>query len=216
MFLFVGGSRIHPFADSFPRYTFGRVENLPGSKSRDYNCFSAGCMVITSVFLGRTYDSVAVEALEVQSRWKSGEIGMYEVAGEFVDSLLDLKSDPSNALISDDWLPQVRVLTSTRYGAPQMAAASNRGELRTLLLKTSFIPFATGLGMTRDGENDGGFSFLFHPRCAHTVMLPATWRMLSNVLNVNMGMETVRELYEVGKEEEAAKERRRVEREEVE
>lgn len=187
-------------------YTFGRVAHLPDNKKRDYYCFSAGCLVVSSVFLNRDYADVASTALEIQSRWKRGEISRYDVAGEFVDDLLELSEGrEENGLLQDDWLKHTHVLTTSYLGFPQMRTASNRGELRKLLVKTSFIPFATGFGFGHEGENDGGFSLLFHPRCNHNIMLPVTWKMLKNVLNVNMGMDTVKELYEIGWEEEEAK-----------
>lgn len=185
-------------------YTFGRVSNLPDNKERDYHCFSAGCLVVSSVFLGREYSDVALTAKSIQQRWLDGEISRYDVASEFVDDLLELK-DPANALRQDAWLPRVQVLTSNWYGGAELTTAKNRGELRELLIQTSFIPFATGFGMYHEGENDGGFSLLYHPRCKHNVMLPLTWTMLSNILNVNMGMDTVQELYEIGWNEEEAK-----------
>ena len=97
------------------------------------------------------------------------------------------------------------MLTSLWYTGANMARAKNRGELRELLVLTSFIPFATGFGFNHEGSNDGGVSLLFHPRCEDNVMLPLTFQMFANILNVNMSMKTVSELYEVGFQEEEAK-----------
>jgi len=186
-------------------YSFGRISNLPNNLDRDYLCFSAGCLVVSSVFLGKDYTAVAQSAVDIQRRWKDGKISQYDVASIFVDDLLDLTGKPGNRLLQDEWLKQVYVLTSSWYTGANMKVAKNRGELRELLVQTSFIPFATGFGFNHEGSNDGGFSLLFHPRCEDNVMLPLTFQMFANILNVNMSMETVSELYDVGFQEEEAK-----------
>jgi hypothetical protein len=191
-------------------YSFGRVQHLPDNKNRDYHCFSAGCLVVSSVFLDKSYEDVAASALEIQGRWRDGDLSRYAIASSFVDDLLDLTGKPENLLLADPWLVRVQVLTSSWYTGASLTTAKNRGELRNLLIQTSFIPWATGLGFNHEGENDGGFSLLFHPRCKHSVMLPFTWTMIKNFLNVNMGMDTVAELYGVGMLEEQSKQLPRV------
>jgi len=170
-----------------------------------YHCFSAGCLAVSARFLGKGKDEIARTALDVQGRWKEGELTRYEVAGVFVDELL--ATSETEGETEDKWLEKVNILTTTWYGRPRVTVAKSREELKGLLIKTSFIPFATGFGFNNDGEMDGGFSMILHPRCKRGIYLPVRWDMIANVLNVNMGMETVERLYEEGvKDEEKRKE----------
>ena len=188
-------------------YSFGRVNSLAEAESRNYFCFSAGCLAVSARFLNKSFDDVASSALRIQSSWRDGDLSRYNVASEFVDELLDIdvsakiknnKTIDETSYASEEWLNHVNVLTTTWYGGVKISKAKERRELRELLLKTSFIPFATGWGGNRDGELDGGFSLLFHPRCKHGIYLPPTMEMLVNILNVNMGFETVKKLYSRG------------------
>jgi len=182
-------------------YSFGRIQSLADAESRDYYCFSAGCLAVSARYLGKGFDDVAESALRIQSSWRNGDLSRYSVATEFVDELLDINGTEVLGIGSGEeetWLEHVNVLTTTWYGGVKISKAKDRRELRELLLKTSFIPFATGWGGNRDGELDGGFSLLFHPRCKHGIYLPPTFDMIVNILNVNMGFDTVERLYSKG------------------
>mmetsp|Transcript_21839 Transcript_21839/g.41098 ORF Transcript_21839/g.41098 Transcript_21839/m.41098 type:complete len:259 (+) Transcript_21839:56-832(+) len=205
-------------------YSFGRIKSLENAKDQNYYCFSAGCLAISAHYLDKDFESVADTALKIQNSWRVGDLSRYSVATEFVDTLLSStttddgsisssSSSSSDSLsrngssdlaigsdseVEEEWLSHVNVLTTTWYGGVKISVASNRRELREMLLKTSFIPFATGWGGNRDGELDGGFSLLFHPRCRKGIFLPPTLEMLMNILNVNMGFETVEKLYAEG------------------
>ena len=184
-------------------YTLGRINSIPSAEYEkgEYYCFSAGCLAVSARFLNKDIESVARTALDAQGRWRDGELGRYSVATDFVDTLLSKSPGPDSASVSDDsWLPKVKVITTSWYGlVPVVTQARTREELKGLLIKTSFIPFATGFGLSaEDGEMDGGFSMLLHPRCKRAIYLPVSWDMVSNILNVNMGMETVERLYGKG------------------
>ena len=64
-------------------------------------------------------------------------------------------------MLQDEWLAQVNVHTSSWYTGANMARAKNRGELRELLVQTSFIPFATGFGFNHEGSYDCGYEVGF-------------------------------------------------------
>ncbi|GMI39282.1 hypothetical protein TrCOL_g10643 [Triparma columacea] len=184
-------------------YTFGRINSLSASEyaSGEYYCFSAGCLAVSARFLNKDVQEVARTALDAQGRWRSGNLTRYEVATDFVDTLLS--RDEGDEEGGDEWLEKVKVITTSWYGLmPVVTQAKTREELKGLLIKTSFIPFATGFGLAaEDGEMDGGFSMLFHPRCKKAIYLPVRWDMFKNILNVNMGMETVERLYAKGLED---------------
>ena len=179
-------------------YSFGRIVSLENAEARDYYCFSAGCLAVSARYLNKGFEDVAESALRIQSSWRDGDLSRYSVATEFVDELLDINNATNFGGQQEAWLSHINVLTTTWYGGVKVSKANDRRELRELLLKTSFIPFATGWGGNRDGELDGGFSLLFHPRCKHGIYLPPTLDMFINILNVNMGFETVERLYEKG------------------
>ncbi|GMH60906.1 hypothetical protein TrRE_jg1144, partial [Triparma retinervis] len=169
-------------------YTLGRINSIPSAEYEkgEYYCFSAGCLAVSARFLNKDIESVARTALDAQGRWRDGELGRYSVATDFVDTLLSKSPGPDSASVSDDsWLPKVKVITTSWYGlVPVVTQARTREELKGLLIKTSFIPFATGFGLSaEDGEMDGGFSMLLHPRCKRAIYLPVSWDMVSNILN---------------------------------
>ena len=171
-----------------------------------------------------TVDEVTVVALELQGKWRDGELSRFKVLEQFVERMV---TDDESEEIT--WLGKINVVTSKFFLIPVSTTPRDIPHLRELLIKSAWIPFGTGLGFfaelpTLKGavssalpalaagnvasapapatrvprtskENDGGFSLLFHPRCSDYVFLPATWKMLSNFLNVNMGMDVEKELY---------------------
>lgn len=176
-------------------YAFGRLKAIenPASPSKSYHCFSAGCLAITSTLLNKTFEDISSLGLNTQARWKNGVVHRYDVVEEFVDNLLiDLTEEQMIPL------RELNIVT-TNWGMSTITNPKTKEELRELLVDTAFIPFATGFGFTRaGGAIDGGFSVPFHPKCDTYIGLPITFRFLSNVLNVNMGMDLVTELYEEG------------------
>ncbi|GMH65191.1 hypothetical protein TL16_g04138 [Triparma laevis f. inornata] len=226
--VFVPGAGFSGFWYSFGRIKGMESQGLGDAKDQNYYCFSAGCLAISAHYLDQDFESIAGTALKIQKSWRDGELSRYSVATEFVDTILgdphcdgpereevsrngsgmvgssrsssssSSSSKSSDSEVEEEWLSHVNVLTTTWYGGVKISVANNRRELREMLLKTSFIPFATGWGGNRDGELDGGFSLLFHPRCRRGIFLPPTLEMLVNILNVNMGFDTVEKLYAEG------------------
>lgn len=169
------------------------------TENEQFYCFSAGCLALTSSLLNKTLEEVSNSARDCQQRWLQGNLDTFSVSAKFVDLLL---YEGVGGFVDDDrkedWLQQINVMTTLWWGFPKITRPSSRKELRELLIKSSHIPFATGWGLHRGGELDGGLSWLLHPSCDRTVLPPATWDVLSNVLNVNMGEDLLLRLHGAG------------------
>jgi hypothetical protein len=78
------------------------------------------------------------------------------------------------------------------------------GELKEMLIQTTWIPFATGGSIWHDGgHNDGAFTSPFHPDCDYYVGLPTEISTMSldvlfNVVNVNLSLQKVGKFWRAG------------------
>lgn len=72
--------------------------------------------------------------------------------------------------------------------------------LRSLLIQTTWIPYAVGSQYTHPGSGhlDGYFSTLQHPKCHKQVGLANDWTLLANILNVNLSKERVETFWNMG------------------
>ncbi|KAL7485532.1 hypothetical protein ACHAW6_011136 [Cyclotella cf. meneghiniana] len=79
-------------------YTMGRLHSLaknntnntsPRNEDHDvYYCFSAGCLALVATLMEVPLHSAIEMALGSRGRWSRGEIGRYDIVGDFVDRLL--------------------------------------------------------------------------------------------------------------------------------
>ena len=192
----------------------------------------AGCLALSATYMEKSVDDLFSTATTLQNRWRAGTISRYDVVSVFVDDLLDIeplvcgpdegetcktktKTKAATTVVNpdaaqqvpSDWVTSLNVVTTTWFGSMRVTRASSKDHLRELLLQSSFIPFATGFGLYKKGELDGGFSALFHPRCETFIGLPLTYDIIANSLNVNMGKDVALRLWETGKKKaEEAKE----------
>ena len=188
-------------------WTFGRLCSMEEAEfdESEYFCFSAGCLAIVAKFTNSGFDRVLNSTLDKQQAWKEGTLDRYKVVEAFVDDLIESKmsciddSNEGETLHGNEWLDRVNVITTTRYGITKVSKASDLASLKELLIKSSFIPFATGSGISAGGELDGGFSFMlpWFPRFSANIF-PNSVRVLKNMLNINMGEKEAVALYQLG------------------
>lgn len=192
-------------------YTLGRLQSIGQPNTKDYYCFSAGCLGVVASMRNFTVDETLDIALNIQQRWKTGQIKRHDVVGEFVDTLVDTTSSTKSDLVSVEEskvLERMHVITSTKnrwigmkthIRSPQTAQ-----ELREMLLQTTWIPFAVGKSlwhtdsMTGTYHMDGAFTMPFHPKATHTLGLPPSPEILLNVINVNISLEKVKQFWRAG------------------
>lgn len=201
-------------------FTLGRLKSIKDPASKDYVCFSAGCLGAVTILNEFSVDEMACMAETAQTAWRSGEIGRFDVVSQFVDGLVyrnfPSKDDPLNCLGSlhggrnssivpinnPRMLSKLHILTTekaTGFGVKKaMRSPATLDELREMLIQTSWIPIATGNALMHNGHMDGGFSLWQHPRCAKSVNLPLDPGLILNSLNVNMGRSEAYRLWHEG------------------
>ena len=94
-----------------------------------------------------TVDETLEIALDIQQRWKTGQIKRHDVVGEFVDALVSTASSTMSNLVSVEEskvLERMHVITSTKnkwFGMEtHIRSPRTVEELREMLLQTTWIP----------------------------------------------------------------------------
>lgn len=189
-------------------FSIGRLQSIPNPASKTYYCYSAGCLAVFAALSNSTIDQMSDLCFGVQRRWQTGKIKHYDVVTDFLDHFL-ATSNMQQLLENQELLSNVRVITAVRNGWYGLKSAirspTGYSDLHTMLLQTTWIPFATGERMwevnaSPEGEYhmDGIFSPHDHPVCAHKVGLPWHWDLRINALNVNLSEEQVAKFWNQG------------------
>lgn len=192
-------------------YTLGRLQSIEQPDTKEYYCFSAGCLGVVSSMRNFTVDETLEIALNIQQKWKTGQIKRHDVVGEFVDALVNTTSSTMSNLVSVEEskvLERIHVITSTKnswFGmATHIRTPQTAEELREMLLQTTWIPFAVGESLwhkdstTGSSHMDGAFTMPFHPKTTHALGLPFSPEILLNVVNVNISLEKVKQFWRAG------------------
>jgi hypothetical protein len=146
-------------------------------------------------------------AHNVQMRWKRGEISRYQVVEAFLDDLLYQSTlfgerNRSLPILDTDSLQLLNIITTVKNGlfglTTSVRTPSSVESLRTMLIQTSWIPFAIGDDLWHLGHMDGAFTLPQHPSCVHHVGLSLNWDLYLNVINVNLGRDKVETFWNQG------------------
>jgi hypothetical protein len=78
---------------------------------------------------------VAEAALSAQASWTVGNISRFELAGHFFDALVPIGSED----MIHDFLPNLKILVTTSKNGFEVKEASDRRELRDLIIKTTWV-----------------------------------------------------------------------------
>ncbi|GAX21524.1 hypothetical protein FisN_6Hu414 [Fistulifera solaris] len=188
-------------------YTLGKLRSIPSLSEKEFYCYSSGCLAVVTILRNSTVNEVYDKARAVQIRWQEGHLHRYEVVASFVDDLLSdvAVTETTNATDFDlTSLLSVNIITSIHRGGPILASEIRRAEsldeLKTMLLQTTWIPFAVGGSLWHDSHMDGAFTAHQHPLCALEVGLPWNFDMITNAVNVNLGKDKVEKFYNMGLE----------------
>ena len=201
-------------------FTLGRLKSIPDPASKSYYCYSAGCLGVVATLAGKSMHEMSDLAFGVQRRWKEGHLDRYDVVPHFVDGLLfdtagavdehgsDAMKNVTAPVMSDaKLLSKINVITTIKdmVGVRSVIRTPRSiGELRDMLIHTTWIPWATGDGLwakdalTGDHHMDGAFSATTHPRCTHHLGLPFMLDLFLNILNVNLGRDKVEKYWNAG------------------
>lgn len=207
-------------------FTLGRLKSIPDPSSKQFVCFSAGCLGAVTILNNFTVDEMACIAQTAQTNWRNGNITRFQVVQQFVDGLVyrefPSNLDPLGCLAQNNLLPtrnsnqkvpihnpklleRLHILTTEKGDnslvKATMRSPTNLEELRDMLIQTAWIPGATGDALTYKGHLDGGFSLWQHPQnCTKYVTLPllSDAKLVWNSLNVNMGVDEAYRLWNEG------------------
>jgi hypothetical protein len=82
-----------------------------------------------------TVDEVIDSGFAVQDAWNSGSLNRFELVDKFFDDIV-----PSDSTVSlEDFLPRLQILVTTLGEGVQITQATNRDELKDLIVKTTWV-----------------------------------------------------------------------------
>jgi hypothetical protein len=193
-------------------FTLGRLQSVSSQQqhARTYYCYSAGCLAVVATWSGHTLREMYDMAGSVQHQWKQGTIHRHDVVAAFLNQLVRSEKVANAAENDPTFWNRLHIITSapasSKYGQlfgglqPVVRQATNLDELYTMLLQTTWIPYAVGSGLWHENHMDGAFTMPAHPSCAHTVGLAMNLNLFANVVNVNLGRDKVEHFWNLGKE----------------
>jgi hypothetical protein len=86
-------------------------------------------------FMNTTVDEVIDSGLAVQDAWNSGSLSRFELVDKIFDDIF-----PSNSTVSvEDFLPRLQILVTTFGEGVRITQATNRDELKDLIVKTTWV-----------------------------------------------------------------------------
>ena len=189
-------------------FSIGRLQSVENPASKNYYCYSAGCLAVVAALSNSTLEQMSDLSFSVQKRWQTGETKHHGVVTDFLDNLVETPN-VQRLLRNEELLAKIHIITAVKDGWYGLKSAirspTGLDDLYTMLLQTTWIPFATGeqiweVNGSPDGEHhmDGIFSSHDHPVCAHHVGLPWNWDLRVNALNVNLGADKVAKFWAEG------------------
>ena len=80
-------------------------------------------------------DEVINSGVAVQDAWNSGSLNRFELVDNFFDEIV-----PKNSTVSlEDFLPRLKILVTTLGEGVRITQATNREELKDLIVKTTWV-----------------------------------------------------------------------------
>lgn len=186
-------------------FMLGRLQTLPSSSQNNYYCFSAGCLgVVATLISNYTVEEVTDIAFQVQKQWSNGELTRYDLTDAFVNKLLPPHHDES--ISSSELLSKVNIITTVSSSASVLSqhvrTATTVRELREMLVQTTWIPFLTGWGLSKNGHYDGAFAqYLGGYQSTYDVSLdlPLMWAdLMLNQMNPKLSINQTQKYYYAG------------------
>ena len=186
------------------------------SRRKEYYCYSSGCLGVVAALSRYSMEDMWNIAYNIQLEWKSGQLDRYDVVTTFVDDLLfgrqhHPKSIQPSMLQRNTTLrltpmdvSSLNIITTVKNGwwgvKTSIRTPQSVHELRTMLIQTTWIPFAIGNDLWYNNHMDGAFTTLYHPTCQYNVGLAFDWDLYTNVVNVNLGRDKVEQFWNKGLE----------------
>lgn len=131
-----------------------------------YYCASSGCLAVVSKYI----DGYKVYKFAENSR-------------KYNKNLADMKNNFISMLVKEiKFVPNITVVTMSKFGTCIERSARDKRQLKSLLIKTTDVPFL----IPTDREMDGGICYYYMNRCERNIKLPITYRFIVNLMNFNL------------------------------
>jgi hypothetical protein len=183
-------------------FTLGRLRSIPEPETKNFYCYSAGCLGVIATLSKLTMEEMYDIAYDVQLRWKQGDVDHFDVVETFLDTLLFGKRSNSSLFGGEDILSRLNIITTVKGNWFGLDAVVRKPEslehLHEMLLQTTWIPYATGRDLWLKDHMDGAFTVAQHPKCEHSVGIAPDLDLVANIVNVNLGRDKVEKFYNAG------------------
>jgi len=145
-------------------YSISQLRKYP---NKNYYCASSGCLALISTKLNPHYPYNFAKL----SRDK------YKMFSQIKNNFIHL-------IVNNlETLPNVTIVTMSKYGTCIERQPRDFKELKTLLIKTTDVPF---LVKYTHREIDGGLCYYYMNKCKIKINLPLTFRFLYNLFNYDL------------------------------
>ena len=186
-------------------YTLGLLKGIDHPETASYHCYSAGCLAVVATLAEKNMEEMLDIALDIQTRWREGNLHRFDVVEAFVDDLLfgvGSKGSNDTVLADSKVLDRINIITTApgQFFGTIAVTRSPRSveELHKMLLQTTWIPFAVGRDLWFEGHMDGAFSFGQHSAFLHNVKPPFDVDVILNTINVNLGPDKAEKYWNYG------------------
>ena len=131
-----------------------------------YYCASSGCLAVVSNYI----DMHKVYNFALNSR-------------KYNKKLADMKNNFINVLVKEiSFVPNITIVTMSKFGSCIERTPLDKKELKTLLIKTTDVPFL----INTHREVDGGLCYYYMNNCKRTINLPITYKFIYNLFNYDI------------------------------
>ena len=154
------------------------------------------------LLMDQTGEDTVSFGLDAQNRFLAGSMPWLNATEEMITNMLH--HHRQNTPRQTKFLRRMHIMTTTYdqgwWQPPRLAirTPSTMEELGDMLLQTSWIPFVTGFGWTRNGHNDAVFLRWKHPRCVEKVAIQNDLDIYLNAANVLMPANRAQALFTRG------------------
>lgn len=140
------------------------ISKIKYFETKEYYCASSGCLAVVSneLRLNDIYNFAKISRDNFNS--------IEHIKNNFIDLIVKKVND----------IPNVTIVTMSKYGTCIQRKPKNKHQLKTLLIKTTDVPF---LIKNINREFDGGLCYYYMNTCKFNINLPFNYRFLSNLFN---------------------------------
>ncbi len=144
-------------------------------ENEKYYCASSGCLAVISNYIDihKVYNFASLS--------RNYNRGLAEMKNFFITSLVN----------EINFVPNITVVTMSKYGTCIERTPKNKRQLKTLLIKTTDIP----LLISTYREIDGGLCYYYMNRCKKNINLPLNYRFMVNLLNYDLSNDDIKFFY---------------------